>query len=165
MFRNAGAAEFVPAWSNCEETGYIGGHQGLYSKKDLFTHRSAMHWCPRHALPRPAPIPHLRVTSFKISPHVYQLININVSFHRLYLLSPETTDTLGRHRYAERMQDESTPRFQIAQQIAATDTTDTVFRGTPANKRNYRNCSLRSGLLVSCSNAAYYHGSVGVTTR
>jgi hypothetical protein len=25
--------------------------------------------------------------SFKISPHVYHLINIHVSFHRLYLLS------------------------------------------------------------------------------
>jgi hypothetical protein len=30
-----------------------------------------------------------RVTSSKISPHVYHLINIHVSFHLLYLLSRE----------------------------------------------------------------------------
>jgi hypothetical protein len=33
--------------------------------------------------------------------------------------------------------------------VRPTDTTDTVFRGTPANKRNYRNSSLRLNLLVT----------------
>jgi hypothetical protein len=42
-----------------------------------------------------------RVVSIKISPHVYQLINRGVSFHLLYLLSPQTFDGIcvgaGKH--------------------------------------------------------------------
>jgi len=34
----------------------------------------------------------VRVISFKISPDVYHLININVSFHHLCLLSPAPLD-------------------------------------------------------------------------
>jgi len=33
---------------------------------------------------------HIRVTSFKMSPNVYQLINTDVSFHHLYLLSRQS---------------------------------------------------------------------------
>ena len=37
-----------------------------------------------------------------------------------------------------------------------TDTTDTVFLGTAANWRNYRNSSLRADVLVTCLNTGYY---------
>ena len=41
-----------------------------------------------------------------------------------------------------------------------TDTSDTFLCGNPANKRNYRNCSLRSNSLVTHTNTGYYRRSV-----
>jgi hypothetical protein len=52
-----------------------------------------------------------------------------------------------------------------ADRTRPTDTTDTVLRGNPANKGNYRNCSRRSDSLVTSTNAGYYDGSVGIKTR
>jgi hypothetical protein len=46
-----------------------------------------------------------------------------------------------------------------------TDTADTIFRGTVANRRNYRNCSLRLKYLVTAWKAAYYRVSVGIKSR
>jgi len=43
---------------------------------------------PPRAHAQVAPHPHQRVTSSTKSPHVYYLVNRGVSFHRLYLLSP-----------------------------------------------------------------------------
>jgi hypothetical protein len=43
--------------------------------------------------PVAAPHRRLRVTSSKIAPNVYHLVNRGVSFHRLYLLSPSVLDS------------------------------------------------------------------------
>lgn len=85
------------------------------------------------------------------------------SFHCLCLLSPYGDDKSIKQQYIERKRSES--GFLMKVRESASDTTDTAFSGTTANKGNYRNCSRRSESFVSHSHIGYYHGSVGVTAR
>src|SRR5260370_19972236 len=72
---------------------FFNSHRRLHSKSQR-THSPCL---PPHATrstsraphAQSAPNPHPRVTSSTPAPHVYHLINRVVSFHHLYLLSPQ----------------------------------------------------------------------------
>jgi hypothetical protein len=57
------------------------------------------------------------------------------------------------------------PQLGSSAQVMRSDTSDTIFSGTERNRRNYRNCSLRSNPLVTSLSTGYYRRSVEITAR